>query len=218
MSSHAAASATTSEAFHFCRVTRDDNRLLEERIVGSDEIHELGEDRLGLFAGGYRTIDMMERQLSILCRSEAAARWVVAVASKDLLADTECRLRERGDVEVGAAECRIGFRAGHLWFTTVEALSRTAPEILDGVILYDPTCCVCRGRKFKRYDGSNHDRPQIVANFLANRGNAGIAPLLCLMTLRPPNANSTAQIADAFVRNAWLFADPFSLSFVCIRD
>lgn len=214
MSSHATAFATMPEAFHFCRVTRDDNRLIEERIVGSEEIHRLGSDRLGLFAGGYGTIDMMERQLSILWRSEAAARWIVAVASKDLLADTECRLRERGDVGVDTTECRIGFRAGHLRFTTVEALGKTAPETTDGVILYDPKCCVYRHRKFERYDGTNHDRPQIVANFLADRENAGMAPLLCLMTLKPPKANGTIRIAEAYMRNTWLFADPFSLSFV----
>lgn len=214
MSSTMTAIAAMPQSFHFCRVTRLENRLLEERIVDSDEVHEVASQNLGLFAGGYGTIALMERQLSILARSESAERWVVAVATKKLLDDTERRLGERDELAMDDGGCGVGFRADHLRLTTVEALSGTAHADVDGVILYDPACHVHRAREFQRFDGTNHDRAQIIADFLATRAIDGSPPLLCLMALKPPKSCCTSRAAEAYMREAWLFADPFSLSFV----
>lgn len=214
MPSTESAVVTTQASFHFCRVTRQENRLMSEDIVSSSEIHQLAAENRGLYAGGFGTVTKMESTLAGLARFDSAQRWIVVVSSKARLFETEERLRERGDLTVKGSARGSSFRAGHLRFTTLEALPRNAPQDLDGVILYDPQCSVHRARRFDRYDGSNHDRPQILADFLTRRSAAGSAALLCLMTLKPPLANNTVLIGEIYMRDGWIFADPFSLSFV----
>ena len=214
MSSAESVFAAPPASFHFCRVTRQENRFLEERIVRSEEIHRLAAENQGLFAGGFANVPKMERKLETLARCESAQRWIVVVSSKLRLLETEERLREHDDLSVEGSRRSSSFRADYLRFTTLEALPRNAPKGLDGVILYDPQCTVHRARRFERYDGSNHDRPQILADFLAKRSEFGMSPLLCLLTLKPPVSCNTTEIGAAYMLDGWIFADPHSLSFV----
>jgi len=207
--------SAATESFHFCSVTRLEDRLLEDCVLGSKQIHDLAAQNLGLFAGGYGTVAKMDRQLSKMARTAAAKRWVVAVSSRNLLQDTMDRMYEQDDdLPVDDSDCDVGFFAGHLRFTTVESLSMDAPADLDGVILYDPACHIHKARTFQRYDGSNHDRPQIIADFLADRASTGEPPLLCLMAIKPAKSYCTLRAAEAYMRDGWVFANPFSLSFV----
>jgi hypothetical protein len=211
--------SSVTESFHFCRVTRLEDRFLEDCVVDSKQIHNLAAQNVGLFAGGYGTVAKMDRQLSKMARFAAAKRWVVAVSSWNLLQETMDRMYEQDDdLPVDDSDCDVGFFAGHLRFTTVESLAIDAPADLDGVILYDPVCHIHKARTFQRYDGSNHDRPQIVADFLADRASTGESPLLCLMALKPAKSYCTERSAQAYMLDGWVFANPFSLSFVRTFD
>ncbi|MEX1027124.1 MAG: hypothetical protein WD049_03840, partial [Candidatus Paceibacterota bacterium] len=66
---------------HLLRVTRLEDRVLEECELGAADLQQLADQNVGLFAGGYRTIEMMERQLIQLAKSQAACRWVVCLAT-----------------------------------------------------------------------------------------------------------------------------------------
>ena len=201
-------------ALHLLRVTRLDNRLLEERELSLAEMRSLACESVGIFAGGYSVIESMDRKLLMLSNSSAANRWVVAVSTKDLLSSTKQRLRDYDySLPIAEDQSQNGFEVGNLRLTTVEQLCKNSVEILDGVILFDPACHVHLARRFTRFDGSNHDRPQLIANYLSSRRSRGEATLFCLMTLKAPRVVGTARIAEAYMQNGWWFVDPYSLRF-----
>jgi hypothetical protein len=101
----------------------------------------------------------------------------------------------------------------HLRLTTLEQLATFNGELFNGLILYDPACHVHRARSFTRYDSNNHDRAQLIANFISSQRAKGAGTTLCLMTLRPAMAVGTARVADAYMQDGWWFVTPNSLSF-----
>lgn len=97
--------------------------------------------------------------------------------------------------------------------TTVEQLACFHTTLFDGVILFDPACHVHKARSFTCFDGTNHDRAQLLANFISKQRSSGAAATLCLMTLRPAIAVWTHRVAEAYMQEGWWFLAPYSLRF-----
>ncbi len=201
-------------SLHLLKVTRDDERIIRELELSLTQLRQLADDNLGIFAGGLEQTGMMERQLVTFAKSASARTWIAAVSSKKLLADLQLRLNDEESYNVNIrSKGTTGFVIDNLFVTTVEGLRRTKFEQLDGVFLYDPICHIHKARNFQRFDGNNHDRPQIVANFLSLHRQRGNSPVLCLMTRKAAKSVSTSAIANAYMQEGWWFAYPRSLRF-----
>ena len=107
-------------------------------------------------------------------------------------------------------------KVGKMTFTSIEALPRFRKEqpegVVEAVFVLDSNCMVHHARTMHRWNGTIHDRPGLVSNFLADEAVSDLEPLLIAMTRQKAMAIETIKMARMYNREAWYYCDGPSIA------
>jgi hypothetical protein len=190
------------------RISRLGNKWLGRLKLDHTIIGQLSDSQIGLFAEGFLGLDTMVGRLLPMACKPRETQTVVLYSSKEA---GEAVYRQL----VGSGHCESfgkspeHWQVGGLLFSSVEGLKRLKFQTnpINSLILLDPTCMVHRARTMRTSNGRTHDRPQIIADFLADQVTNWIRPVFILMTTKRAAAVPTDTIARAFCFETFWFLD-----------
>ena len=194
------------------RITRLEERPMGPLWVGSEVASEIASSHVGLFIGGMGGAELMISRIRYLSDYEDG-RWLVVPATKDLSQITY-ETFERDGLPTEGDPAKGPWKLGNLELATPEQLRKVDPKDVEGVLLLDPRCIVHKAREFRMGNGSNHDRPQLIVNFLATAWQVSASPpLFGIMTNVRAKSASSKRMAEVYCLNGWQFVDGASVAF-----
>lgn len=208
--------ASHNRMFSIDRISRNGNQFIERLTLDLPQRLELREQRIGLFVGGFLGLEtMLGRVLQI------GQRW----SGKPLIACYSSKLSGGFIYDQLASDGLVPaskkipstWTLGKVTFTSIEALPNfrrdESENSVEAVFVLDSNCMVHHARTMHRWNGTVHDRPGLISNFLSDEEEMGLEPLLVVMTRQRAMAIETKRMARMYNRETWYFCDGATMSF-----
>lgn len=208
-------SAPRARMFSVDQISRNGDRFIKRLILDQAQRLELREQRIGLFLEGFLGLETMLGRVLQIGQRWSGNRLIACYSSKLSGGFIYDQMANEGLVPF-VKKVPSSWSLGKLIFTSIEALSNfrkeQSDEPVDAVFVLDSSCMVHHARTMSRWNGTVHDRPGLVSNFLVDAEESGLEPLLVVMTRQKALSIDTMKMARMYNREAWYFCDGPSMS------
>jgi hypothetical protein len=201
--------------FSVDQISRNGNQFINRLSLDDEQRRELRVQRIGLFIEGFLGLETMLGRVLQIGQRWKGDRLVACYSSKLSGGIIYDQMTNEGLVPF-TKKVPSSWTVGKMTFTSIEALPRFRKErpegVVEAVFVLDSNCMVHHARTMHRWNGTIHDRPGLVSNFLADEADSQAEPLLIAMTRQKAMAIDTMRMARMYNREAWYYCDGPSIS------
>jgi len=197
------------------------SRMQEKRLgrlnFDADTARFLGEENIGVFAGGCDNLDRLIDRLRVLDSCGTGGQWVVVSSTQKMAAVV--RQKWQADATfVAPGKMPMNWSSQRVEFAVPESLEELACEIKEsatnvaGIIVLDMFCTVHKARGFANGGFRvQHDRPQLIVNFRSQLGQGQWMPPLVFCAQKPAKSINTNAMLSPYCLEAFRYVDGATL-------
>lgn len=201
--------------FSVDQISRNGNQFINRLSLDDEQRRELRVQRIGLFIEGFLGLETMLGRVLQIGQRWKGDRLVACYSSKLSGGIIYDQMTNEGLVPF-AKKVPSSWTVGKMTFTSIEALPRFRKEqpegVVEAVFVLDSNCMVHHARTMHRWNGTIHDRPGFISDFLVDQTKVEMEPLLVLLTRKKAISTDTIQMARMYNREAWYYCDGPSIS------
>ena len=172
----------------------------------------LGEENVGVFAGGCDPDRLFDRLIS-LGECGTGGQWVVVLPTKQIAGEFYARWHSvNGTSSFGKVPNT--WQSERLIFAQPESLKLVAETIADfniaiaGILVLDPHCMIHKARGFRKGNYRvRNDRPQLIADFRAHLAQGTWSPPLVFFAKQPAKSINTDAMLGPYCLEAFRYVD-----------
>ena len=207
--------APRARMFSVDQISRKGDRFIKRLVLEETQIFELREQRIGLFVEGFLGLETMLGRVLQVGQRWSEKRLIACYSSKVSGGFIYDQMASEGLVPI-VKKAPASWSVGKMTFTSIEKLSnlrkKQSEDPIEAMFVLDSNCMVHHARTMHRWNGTVHDRPGLVSNFLVDEEDSGLEPLLVVMTRQKALSIDTEKMARMYNREAWYFCDGPSMS------